>query len=743
MSAGARTASAGSAAPGTDPDGSAGGRDTAGILLGRLTVLPALLITAWLLVGLPLLLLGAFTPVLMLVLAIPLAAVLATAGLRWIPGRTQSPLPLPAAGAAPDSAGRPKARARPATPWWTVAALIAVAVAFGVDQLIFHSQNIIVMRDPASYINFGYWISHHHSLPIPQDRAAFGGTHGALTFASFAFYGVGAHIVPQFMAGLPIVAAGFFWAGGISTAVAANALLGALGVLAFGGLVARLAGPRWAALAALVLAFSLPQEFTSRQTYSEPLAQVLFLGGLCLVIDSLSADGAGSKLVGSKVMAALGGLALGLTLLVRIDGASDILPVIPYIGIAALGRRHQALPMLAGLFAGGVYGAVDGIVLSRPYLSSNKSSVIPLAGIGAIVVLGTAIAVAVLWRRGLPELSGRWRRWLPTAAGVLAVVVLAGFIVRPHFQTVYGPVTKAGGNVMAIFQRADGLPVQPARLYYEISLHWIFWYIGVPAVLLATLGAALLARRCLRGEAPTWVLPLMVFSWVIVTTLYRPAIVPDQPWASRRLVPAVLPGFILLATWACAWLVGWLRRQDRVPAGLRGAAAGGVLAAVLGLALVLPAVITTFGLLHEPGGAATSKTAVAGTKAGLAFQRTYGGEIPAVDHMCAAIPANASVVFLGTRIANNIAQNVRGMCGVPVAILPGSAPSAVRRVEAGIRAAGRVPVLLAARKVQVSSYGPARQIMNLHTMEDSHTLTSPPTTTWKLTFRVWMSEPTR
>jgi len=46
---------------------------------------------------------------------------------------------------------------------------------------------------------------------------------------------------------------------------------------------------------------------------------------------------------------------------------------------------------------------------------------------------------------------------------------------------------------MTIWQRADGLPIQPTRLYYEISLHWVFWYIGVPAVLLGTLGAALLA----------------------------------------------------------------------------------------------------------------------------------------------------------------------------------------------------------------------------------------------------------
>ena len=91
---------------------------------------------------------------------------------------------------------------------------------------------------------------------------------------------------------------------------------------------------------------------------------------------------------------------------------------------------------------------------------------------------------------------------------------------------------------MAIWQRADGLPIEPTRLYYEISLHWIFWYIGVPAVLFGTLGAALLARRCLRGRAPLWTLPLMSFAWTIVATLYRPGITPDQPWASRRLVPA-------------------------------------------------------------------------------------------------------------------------------------------------------------------------------------------------------------
>ena len=126
-----------------------------------------------------------------------------------------------------------------------------------------------------------------------------------------------------------------------------------------------------------------------------------------------------------------------------------------------------------------------------------------------------------------------------------------GFIVRPYVQTTHGHRNRGHPQVVSPASSAPTTcPVDPTRLYYEISLHWVFWYIGLPAVLLGTLGAAVLARRCLRGRAPSWTLPLMIFAWTIVTTLYRPSITPDQPWASRRLVPAVLPGFILLAVWA-------------------------------------------------------------------------------------------------------------------------------------------------------------------------------------------------
>ncbi len=419
-----------------------------------------------------------------------------------------------------------------------------------------------------------------------------------LTFDSFALYQVGGVVVPQFMAGLPMILAGGFWIGGAAAATAMAPILGALAVLTFGGLTARLAGPRWAPLAALVLAIALPMQFTSRSTYSEPTAAILFLGGLCLVSDSLRARGRGSR-----VIAALGGLALGLTLLVRIDGASDILPVIPYIGLLLISRRSQALPLLGGLAVGGIYGAVDGLVLSRPYLASIKSSLIPLALLAIVVVIGTGVAVLLLRRRGLPAIRGNA---LPNAAAVLAFAVIAGFAVRPYVQTVHANLNAPTRAAMAMWQRADGLPIQPTRLYYEISLHWVFWYIGVPAVLLGTLGAALLARRCLRGRAPLWTLPLITFSWTIVATLYRPAIVPDQPWASRRLVPAVLPGFILLAVWAAAWLHEWLRE--------RGYGRGGRTAAVAvcAAALLLPAAKTTLGLGIRDGGPLGLRPAAAG-----------------------------------------------------------------------------------------------------------------------------------
>jgi hypothetical protein len=256
-------------------------------------------------------------------------------------------------------------------------------------------------------------------------------------------------------------------------------------------------------------------------------------------------------------------------------------------------------------------------------------------------------------------------------------------------------------------------------------------------VVLGTLGAALLSRRCLRGWAPAWTLPLMVFGWAIVATLYRPAITPDHPWASRRLVPAVLPGFILLAVWVSGWLAGRLGQRGW------GRAARGLVVSCCAAALLIPAVITTFGLGIEQGGPAGIRL----TADGLAFKRTYQGEIAAVDRLCAAIPPRSSVVFIGSGgggPADRLAEVVRGMCGDPAALINHAAGhfTTVEQVIQGIRRAGRRPVLLSGHQSRLEPYGgQIRQVMRLRTRKDENALTTPPTHTLSFVLNVWMSEP--
>jgi hypothetical protein len=223
-----------------------------------------------------------------------------------------------------------------------------------------------------------------------------------------------------------------------------------------------------------------------------------------------------------------------------------------------------------------------------------------------------------------------------------------------------------------------------------------------------------------------------VFGWTIVTVLYRPAIYPDQPWASRRLVPAVLPGLILLAVWGSAWLVGWLRQRgyDRViQVGLVTACS---------VALVLPAAVTSFGLGVATGG----PRGVRPVAHGLALKRTYAGEIAAVDRLCAAIPRDASVVIIGKRASHQMPQVIRGMCGNPVAVVAYPQVSSVKEVVRGIEQAGRRPVVLARTPAELAPYGgTATQIMALRTMRDPRTLAVPAQKTTGWNPNLWMTEP--
>ncbi len=183
--------------------------------------------------------------------------------------------------------------------------------------------------------------------------------------------------------------------------------------------------------------------------------------------------------------------------------------------------------------------------------------------------------VAVWWlRRRGSELRTPPGPRLVKAVTVLPFVVIAVFIIRPYVERNWH-----------------------ALQYAPLSLHWIYWYTGAATIAFAVIATAMLGRRCVKGEAPVWVLPLLTFAWAIVWFLLRPAITPHQPYASRRLVPAVLPGLILLAV----WLAAWLGRRSRVvhlvnvPDYLKRSPRVFVIACCAG-AIFLPPMIGNFGL---------------------------------------------------------------------------------------------------------------------------------------------------
>ena len=718
----------------------------AGWLFGAVTVVPAMLAAAWLLPAFPLLLAGRFSARPMVLMFAPLAAALCYFAVRQ----------LPASWPGFRREGRESREVRDASarpvPWWALAGTVAVAVAFAAWQIAERTEQIIYLRDPATYLEVGYWIAHHGSLPIPDSLAAFGGPHPGLGFASSNYYPRGAGIVPQFMTGMPLVLAAAIWLGGIPAALVTTPLIGGCAVLSFGGLAGRLVGPRWAPAAAAILALSLPEQYTSRSTFSEPLAQVLLFGGLCLLADALivgrgprsAADWPGQD----KVLAGLAGLALGLTILVRIDGLSDILPAVPFLGVLLAARRPQAIPFGVGLVIGVGYGLADGYLKSRPYLDLEAPSLRPLALIVALVVLltlaGVALTASPAAKRRLTgqRLTGpitTWVvRWLPAAAAIVTIVIFIGFAVRPLVQTVAGETDPTSIAYVAELQKLAHLPINGRDQYYQDSLYWVIWYLGVPAVLLGAFGLAVLARRCTKAlltwkdpsaVARVWALPAMIAIWVIVTVLWRPAVAPDQPWASRRLVPFVLPGLILGAMWAAAWL------KDQASQLGRTRITSGIVASCCVASLLIPTALTTLDLGVSKKGGLTAD--------GMAFRKIGAGELTAVNQLCAAIGPNASVVILDSLTADPFAQVIRGICNTPAAVLQNPTRATVDEVVRGIEGVGRRPILLAQQATELTGYHvPPREIVNLLTTQEAHNLTAPPTRTWGIHYTVWMVDAT-
>ena len=339
-----------------------------GRVFAAVTVLPALLAVAWLVPGAGLLLAGRLRPASMVIIAGALAVAMCYFAFRRVPTRW------------PRFEGRDTGVSPGA-----LVLMVAVAAGFGVWEAVFRSQQVFGGGGPGGFLLYGNWIAVHGTARVPAAAASFGGA-GGLGFATAGFSGSGGFLLPSVLPGVPLVLAGGAWLGGAGGTLLVPAALGGCAVLSFGGLAGRLCGGWQAVAAELVLASCLPEVYTARAPFAEPLTQVLLFGGLCLFTDALTGRPRG----GGRLV--LAGLALGLTVLASAGSLGVLLPALPALGVLTAVRRGQALSFGTGLLIGAGGSLAAGWVLAPSYLAALGG---PLhlagwcaAGFGAAALLG-------------------------------------------------------------------------------------------------------------------------------------------------------------------------------------------------------------------------------------------------------------------------------------------------------------------------------------------------------------------
>ena len=766
-------------------------RDRAGRAFARLTVLPAIAVVAWLVPGLPLLFGGVFAPVPMLLIAAPLLAALAVNLLSRIPSQWPTDLPgqarergwpgwLGILGTVAIAAGFTV---------WQLAANSPSVLAVRTPGANFQAGYWIAQQGslpiPGSLSAFGGphaglhlssigFIAHGHDI-LPAVTAGL----PLLLAGGFWTSGTGGGtVISPVLGGLAVLTfgglvgrlAGRQWApaGALVLALTLPEIYTsrdafsepAVQVLLFGGLclvIDALTVGRQARATAEPEPVSRP--VVELRKVGQPDADRLVQTSPLPPIDQKAPKRATARwrrlpsraataLTPEVMLGGMGGLALGLTSLLSLASLPYLVPAIAVVAVLLEARRTVGVAFAIGLSVGCGYGFAASYLLAQPpaWPQAVPLKVIGLdaGGLVLLTVAAVLIARATRVRRFISTALARTLlRWLPRIGSAVVIAALAWLAVRPYVQTVRGVLGRAASDYVGTLQRTEGLRVDPARLYSEDTLYWVIWYAGIATVLLGGFGAAILVRRGLRallswqdtsGTALNWALPLAVTLGGAAAVLWQPFTIPDQPWASRRLVPVVLPGLILLATWAAAWLSrrAWDRGAGRVTVAVVGAFCVG--------AMLLPSVSTSFGFSLSHAG---TRGGLRPTAGGLAQHTVGAHEADAVRSLCSSIGRSSSVVIVDRRVAAVFSQVIRGMCGVPVASLAdNAAPATLPAVLGGIARAGRHPVVLGSKPAQVGAFGGSPLlVMNLATTQYPHELTQPPGAPWRARYMIWMASP--
>ena len=608
---------------------------------------------------------GAFRPVVVL----PLAAALTATGWILVPKGPRDP-----------QSARGGALALGGAALWYLANLRWVA------------EYLIVRRDPGFLTLSAMWLTDHTSTDIPTrgSIAAANGISGALADAHEAWNLNGDMIQPQGAKMLPALAAVGGWINGESGVLAANLAVGAIGLLATYVLARRMMGPIAALVPALGLSLTVSHIWLSRADYTEPITMVLLVAAIAWAWQGVE-EGKVFPLVAA-------GVASGATYLARVDGPLFALGVTAGVAVALAVSRHRSERWRSAAFvwfalAQGALTLAGNASLwrwSRAYvrrLGSESGDLLRAYEATLVLLVLVAIAVPVVsaLRRGRAtpgrarvregrSLARLARRRLPEAMAGSMFLAFIGLASRPLWMTAHTAPDDFQVSYVAWVQQAQGLAVDGTRTYAENTITWVSYYLTWPVVVLGFAGFAIAAARLGRGRA-VWAIPLAGLLVPSLLYVVRPAIMPDQSWAIRRLAPSLVVGLLILAA------VAWQELIARWPTALAARRLWRRRVSITVAAFIAASPLTTWISVSQPSGWRLGATSAIW----LAEQR---GAREQVDTLCAYVDGRP-VILAGT---SSHFGTIRVGCDVPVVLaLRPLTTDAIKQIAAAF---GSEPVIV-------------------------------------------------
>ena len=505
-----------------------------------------------------------------------------------------------------------------------------------VYNLSYNAQTVYLYRDPGLYNTTAKWMMDNDNIAVPSINP-FGENNNLFTSSNAGvnilkdepgrLFTHGMHMLPSFTATVGRIIHE-------SAALKTNIAIGAIALLSFYGFTRLFAKPRWAFLSMIALSLSLPMLYFSRDMYTEPLLMLFFFGMLSSLYYA--------KKQPNKLLWFISGFMAGATLMTRIDAYLILVAVAAYVSIYLLLSKKSyrldslknSLVLLMGVLVTATLAWLDLTQLATAYYRFHDSLILlELLLLITVVIIGSIITL-IYWndKKFMGFISGLYKKLPITQIVIALIITIFGFLLaRPLYinKTNFYEIQNIGGTQSIVGQKS----YTPNSFVYDSGepvVLWSVWYLGLALSLLALIGLVLLVKKGSRDK--TLLLLPFIISFVSLASLYffKPNITPDQIWASRRILPIVLPGIAFLAAYGLSYID--LRRSYTF-----------VLYIAVGFIFI---------------------TSVLDTSNFFINQKSNSPLLTQVNSFCEELPQDSAVLLIGIMGLVGV-QTINSYCGVP------------------------------------------------------------------------------